>query len=162
MKKAIILLFCTLGIAGAGIFPSLGASILFPPDSDPVVYWHGGLGYAFPDNWDAQLGIGYAAWKSNGQDYSIMPLMGSGTYHLLSRESILDLYGGLGLGYAWRHWGDKGEQDAPCGELFVGSSLLLGKLFGIGISGGYLMDDLGHPDKGYTGVGLTLGIGVPF
>jgi hypothetical protein len=162
MKLSFFLILCLLGLATAGLYPSLGASIYFPPDNDPAIYYHGGLGYAFPDGWDAQLGIGYVSWTHNNQDYSIMPLMGSGTYHFLPPESILDLNAGLGLGYAWRHWGDLGNQNSPCGEAFVGTALSLGRVLGLGVTGGYLMDDLGHPDQGGFGLGFNLGLGIPF
>jgi hypothetical protein len=162
MKKALILVVCLLSMAGAGFYPSLGASIYFPPDTDPAIYYHGGIGYAFPDGWDAQLGIGYVSWTHDNQDYSLMPLMGSGTYHFLPQENWVDLYAGLGLGYAWRHWGDLGEQNSPCGQAYAGTMLSLGRILGIGVSGGYLMDDLGHPDQGGFGLGFNLGLGIPF
>ena len=162
MKKAIILALGLTCIAGAGLYPSLGASVFFTPNGGAAIYYHGGIGYAFPEHWDMQLGVGYVSWTHDDQTYSIMPVMGSGTYHVLPRDSWFDLYGGLGLGYAWRHWGDAGDNSSPCGEVFAGTAVDVGGILGLGLSGGYLMDDLGQPDQGGFGLGVNLGIGVPF
>jgi len=162
MKKLIIMIIVTTGIAAAGWYPSLGASAYFPPDGGVAVYYHGGVGYAFPGGWDTEVGIGYVEWTQDEQNFSIMPVMLTGTYHFLPRRSVLDVYSGLGLGYAWRHMGNAGDDNSPCGQVFAGTTLSVGRVFGIGVSGGYLASDLNHIDDGGFGLGVNLGVGVPF